>query len=86
MGKVSLNVSELYDAFFVHQTKPENLSIHGDIYYEGKENEVVSSKFKPGHISAQLREALGMAPLNSASGTAAIEPPPWLFKMQEFFR
>ena len=84
MGKVSLNIQELWDAFFLHQTKPENLSIHGDIYYEGKEYEINKSKYKPGHISAQLREALGMTPLNSKTGAAAIEPPPWLYKMEEY--
>ena len=84
MGKVSLNLQELYNAFFVHQTKPDNMSIHGDIYYEGKEYEINKSKFKPGHISARLREALGMSPLNSPLGNAAIEPPPWLYKMQQY--
>ena len=86
MGKVSLDLQELHDAFFIHQTKPENMSIHGDIYYEGKEYEINKSKFKPGHISAQLREALDMAPLNSSSsvGNAAIQPPPWLYNMQRY--
>jgi hypothetical protein len=32
----------LHDAFFKYQTKPK-LTSHGDLYYEGKEFEVVNS-------------------------------------------
>lgn len=38
MGKIEIDYDVLHDAFFKYQTKPK-LSIHGDIYYEGKEDE-----------------------------------------------
>jgi splicing factor 3B subunit 2 len=60
LGRVSMDFRMLHDAFFVHQTKPDFLSIHGDIYYEGKEDDIRSKKFKPGVLSAELKEALGM--------------------------
>lgn len=88
LGKNSLDFRELHTAFFEKQTKPENLSIHGDIYYEGKEYEIDKSKYKPGHLSDKLREALDMAPLTNSSGAintnALIQPPPWLFNMQRY--
>lgn len=39
IGKVDIDYQVLHDAFFKYQTKPL-MSIHGDIYYEGKEDEV----------------------------------------------
>ena len=48
---------------------------HGEIYYEGKENEVLHSKCKPGRYSAELAEALGIAE-NQA--------PPWIINMQKY--
>eukprot|EP00770_Monocercomonoides_exilis_P004125 MONOS_4106.1-p1 / transcript=MONOS_4106.1 / gene=MONOS_4106 / organism=Monocercomonoides_exilis_PA203 / gene_product=splicing factor 3B subunit 2 / transcript_product=splicing factor 3B subunit 2 / location=Mono_scaffold00104:117717-118884(+) / protein_length=314 / sequence_SO=supercontig / SO=protein_coding / is_pseudo=false len=75
MGKVSMDWKMLHDAFFVYQTKPEHLTIHGDIYYEGKENQINASKYKPGVMSAELKQALGMGP-----GM----PPPWLYNMQRY--
>jgi splicing factor 3B subunit 2 len=67
----------LYEAFFQHQTKPERLTIFGDLYYEGKEYENArSSRFRPGYMSERLREALGMP--NEYS------PPPWLINMQRY--
>eukprot|EP01099_Mayorella_cantabrigiensis_P003343 TRINITY_DN2580_c0_g1_i1.p1 TRINITY_DN2580_c0_g1~~TRINITY_DN2580_c0_g1_i1.p1 ORF type:complete len:241 (-),score=74.84 TRINITY_DN2580_c0_g1_i1:1-723(-) len=39
MGKLDIDYQVLHDAFFRHQTKPK-LTIHGDLYYEGKEFEV----------------------------------------------
>lgn len=67
----------LYEAFFMHQTKPEKLTQFGDLYYEGKEYETTkSSNFRPGYMSERLREGLGMA--NEYS------PPPWLINMQRY--
>ncbi|KAL9642361.1 hypothetical protein ABK040_007359 [Willaertia magna] len=78
IGKMDIDYQVLYDCFFKYQTKPDNLTIHGDLYYEGKEFEQrrkFSTKYKPGKpLSERLRLALGM-PLNA--------PPPWLIKMQE---
>jgi splicing factor 3B subunit 2 len=39
MGKIDIDYQVLHDAFFKYQKKPK-LSGHGDLYYEGKENEV----------------------------------------------
>ena len=47
----------------------------GDMYYEGKEYEIIKSDFKPGKLSPALRTALG---INETS------PPPWLYNMQRF--
>ena len=41
------------------QTKPKT-TIHGDLYYEGKEFETKLREKKPGKISDELRTALGM--------------------------
>lgn len=41
------------------QTKPK-LTIHGDLYYEGKEFETKLKEKKPGELSEELRTALGM--------------------------
>lgn len=51
------------------------MTIHGDTYFEGKEDEVKMRWYKPGKISAELRKALGIAE-NSA--------PPWIISMQRF--
>uniref|UniRef100_A0A7S3P7K2 PSP proline-rich domain-containing protein n=1 Tax=Amphora coffeiformis TaxID=265554 RepID=A0A7S3P7K2_9STRA len=74
-GAVDVDYRTLYDAFFKHQTKPTNLTQFGDMYYEGKELEVDTSR-RPGELSAKLREALGMASETS--------PPPWLLSMQRY--
>lgn len=73
-GKLDIDYQVLHDAFFKHQTKPR-LSVHGDVYYEGKEYEVKMRVYKPGRISADLCHALGI-PESS--------PPPWLINMQRF--
>jgi splicing factor 3B subunit 2 len=72
MGKLDIDYSKLYDAFFRFQTKPD-LTRFGDVYYEGKEWEADYRVFRPGELSEQLREALGMQP-----GF----PPPWLLQQQ----
>lgn len=39
-GKIDIDYQVLHDAFFKYQTKPK-LTRHGDLYYEGKEFEVL---------------------------------------------
>lgn len=39
------------------------MSIHGDVYYEDKENETTMKDRKPGDLSNDLKEALGMPPV-----------------------
>ncbi|OAL01720.1 DUF382-domain-containing protein [Phaeosphaeriaceae sp. SRC1lsM3a] len=74
LGKLDIDYSKLYDAFFRRQTKPE-LTRYGEVYYEGKEFETNLVNLKPGELSEELKEALGMAPG---------QPPPWLINMQRF--
>ncbi|XP_011096258.1 splicing factor 3B subunit 2 [Sesamum indicum] len=74
MGKMDIDYQVLHDAFFKHQTKPK-LTTHGDLYYEGKEFEVKLREMKPGTLSQELKEALGMP-----EGA----PPPWLINMQRY--
>jgi splicing factor 3B subunit 2 len=74
MGKMDIDYQVLHDAFFRYQTKPK-LTGHGDMYYEGKEFEVKLKEKKPGQLSDELKEALGMP-----EGA----PPPWLINMQRY--
>ncbi|KAI9363889.1 spliceosome associated protein [Zopfochytrium polystomum] len=74
MGKLDIDYQKLHDAFFRWQTKPV-LSLHGDMYYEGKEFETKLKMKKPGQLSEDLKIALGMPPL---------APPPWLINMQRY--
>ncbi|EAR88113.1 PSP family protein (macronuclear) [Tetrahymena thermophila SB210] len=74
MGKIEIDYDVLHDAFFKYQTKPK-LTIHGDIYYEGKEDECQSKKYKPGRMSEALRSALEISDY---------APPPWLASMQRY--
>lgn len=76
MGKIQLDYQQLHDAFFKWQTKPK-LTIHGDLYYEGKEFERKFNK-KPGELSNDLRRALGMP----TGANAHRYPPPWLTAMK----
>jgi len=64
----------LHDAFFKHQTKP-HLTKHGDIYFEGKEEEMRARTFKPGRMSSELRAACGLT---------EYQAPPWLTNMQRY--
>jgi splicing factor 3B subunit 2 len=73
-GKIDIDYQVLHDAFFKFQTKPK-FTNHGEIYYEGKENEVQIKEKKPGCFSADLKEALGFE-----DG----QPPPWLINMQRY--
>lgn len=59
MGKIDIDYQKLHDAFFRWQTKPR-MSIHGDLYYEGKEFETKLKEKKPGNLTEELRVALGM--------------------------
>ena len=54
MGKIDVDYQKLHDAFFKYQTKPE-MSIHGDLYYEGKEWEVRYKNKRPGNLSEELK-------------------------------
>ncbi|GMP74744.1 hypothetical protein CsSME_00032070 [Camellia sinensis var. sinensis] len=74
MGKMDIDYQVLHDAFFKYQTKPK-LTAHGDLYHEGKEFEVKLREMKPGMLSHELKEALGMP-----EGA----PPPWLINMQRY--
>lgn len=76
MGKIQIDYQQLHDAFFKWQTKPR-LTIHGDLYYEGKEFEK-RFKMEPGHLSDELRKALGM-PTGPDSKDF---PPPWYAAMK----
>ncbi|XP_052005534.1 splicing factor 3B subunit 2-like isoform X2 [Xyrauchen texanus] len=79
MGKIDIDYQKLHDAFFKWQIKPK-LTIHGDLYYEGKEFETRLKEKKPGDLSNELRIALGM-PTGPNSHKV---PPPWLIAMQRY--
>lgn len=56
------------------------MTIHGDLYYEGKEFETRLKEKKPGELSNDLRVALGMP-----TGLNAHKcPPPWLIAQQRY--
>ncbi|KAI9599047.1 hypothetical protein BDF19DRAFT_381974 [Syncephalis fuscata] len=74
MGKLEIDYQKLHDAFFRYQTKPR-MTIHGDVYYEGKEFETHLKQKRPGELSDELINALGIPPL---------APPPWLINMQRY--
>uniref|UniRef100_UPI00398E90A9 splicing factor 3B subunit 2 n=1 Tax=Pristiophorus japonicus TaxID=55135 RepID=UPI00398E90A9 len=70
MGKIDIDYQKLHDAFFKWQTKPK-LTIHGDLYYEGKEFETRLKEKKPGDLSDELRLALGM-PVGTVSKSPSL--------------
>lgn len=74
LGQMTVDYEKLYDAFFKYQTKPI-LTEFGDLYYEGKEFEAKLKNKKPGHLSDDLRAALGMTHLM---------PTPWLHSQQRY--
>lgn len=74
MGKLDIDYAKLHNAFFKFQTKPR-LYRFGELYYEGKENEMNLDHFRPGKLSQRLVEALNI-PTNA--------PPPWLLAMQRY--
>lgn len=73
-SQMNIDYQILHDAFFKNPTKPK-LTKHGDLYYEGKEFEVKMREMKPGVLSKELKQALGMP-----EGA----PPPWLLNMQRY--
>ena len=74
LGRLDIDYQVLHDAFFKNQKKPK-MTIHGDVYHEGKENELKMRVYRPGQLSDELKLALGMP-----DGC----PPPWLINMQRF--
>jgi splicing factor 3B subunit 2 len=74
MGRLDIDYQKLYNAFFRFQTKPR-LYMPGEIYYEGKEDDLTGNlpHFRPGKLSNRLKDALNIPP-----GA----PPPWLLSMQ----
>ncbi len=63
-----INAKMLYT--YRWQTKPK-MTIHGDLYYEGKEFETRLKEKKPGDLTEELRTALGM-PTGPVSHTKLI--------------
>ncbi len=78
MGSMDVDYKVLYDAFFKYQTKPQDLTSWGDLYYEGKEMENSTDIRPGGPFSKGLRIALGMG------GEDDNTPPPWLWNMQRY--
>lgn len=76
MNRIDLDYHVLYEAFFKYQTKPAMTKM-GDMYFEGKENECHLRELRPGHLSIEARQALGM-------GEDPTTPPPWLSNMQRY--
>ena len=79
LGKIDIDYQKLHDAFFKWQTKPR-MTLHGDLYYEGKEFEIRLKEKKPGDLTDDLRTALGMP----VGPNAFKVPPPWLISMQRY--
>jgi len=79
LGKIDIDYQKLHDAFFKWQTKPK-MSMHGDLYYEGKEFEIRLKEKKPGDLTDDLRTALGMP----VGPNAHKVPAPWLIAMQRY--
>ncbi len=77
MHRMEISYETLWNAFFVHATKPEMTSI-GEVYYEGREYDLSTQKRTPGKMSSALLRALGMSEDPNAPPT----PPPWLAAMQ----
>ncbi|KJE96603.1 splicing factor 3B subunit 2 [Capsaspora owczarzaki ATCC 30864] len=80
MGKIGIEFQKLQDAFFKFQTKPI-MSKFGEMYFEGKEFETRVTDRRPGQLSNELKEALGM-PISGNS--MHLFPPPWLIPMQRY--
>lgn len=74
MTQMNIDYQILHDAFFKNPTKRKRTK-HGDLYYEGKEFEVKMREMKPGVLSKELKQALGIP-----EGA----PPPWLLNMQRY--
>merc|ERR1712013_509474 len=76
---MGIDYQKLHDTFFKWQTKPK-MTLHGDLYYEGKEFEIRLKEKKPGDLSDDLRTSLGMP----VGPNAHKVPPPWLIAMQRY--
>jgi len=74
LGKIDIDYEVLHNAFFKFQEKP-TMSRHGDVYYEGKEDEVKMNSYRPGKLSEALRQALGIS---------EFAPAPWVVNMQRY--
>ncbi|KAI8060850.1 hypothetical protein BC940DRAFT_245952 [Gongronella butleri] len=75
LSTLALDYDDMHDAFFKHQTKSK-LTRHGELFYENKGFHDAMQQLKPGSLSPDLREALGM--------TTELSPPPWLHAMQRY--
>ena len=53
LGKIDIDYQKLHDAFFKWQTKPR-MTLHGDLYYEGKEFEIRLKEQKPGMMTMMM--------------------------------
>ncbi|KAM7518883.1 hypothetical protein LguiB_017845 [Lonicera macranthoides] len=71
---MDIDYQVLHDALFKYQTKSK-LTSHGDLHPEGKEFKVKLREIKPGMLSQELKEALGMP-----KGV----PPSWLINIQRY--
>ncbi|SCP05666.1 splicing factor 3B subunit 2, putative [Plasmodium ovale] len=71
---MDIDYQTLHDAFFKYSKKPKLVKF-ADVYYEGKEFELKTKKFRPGMISEKLRKALNIEPN---------DPLPWLYNMKKY--
>lgn len=71
---MDIDYQTLHDAFFKYATKPKLVKF-GELYYEGKELQLQTKKFRPGVISKKLRKALNIG-IN--------DPLPWINNMQKY--
>ena len=75
LGKIDIDYQKLHDAFFKWQTKPR-MTLHGDLYYEGKEFEIRLKEQKPGErMECRQRIDILMTALKVTSVTTC--GPPW---------
>lgn len=75
MNRLDMDYQKLHDAFFKFQTKPR-LYGFGELFYEGKDMEEYDAKvLRPGVVSDDLREALGVP----KGGVI-----PWVAKMTQY--
>ena len=75
LGKIDIDYQKLHDAFFKWQTKPR-MTLHGDLYYEGKEFEIRLKEQKPGErMECRQRIDILMTALQGTSVTTC--GPPW---------
>lgn len=61
------------------------MSIHGDLYYEGKEFETRLKEKKPGDLSEELRTALGMPVGPNANNVSDFIKKINIFVFNDFF-